>query len=198
MASSSSIPESTMQDTAQGMSTQQETPAYDIKGRTMLLEEWDLNVQVERPVDFISLAHHGCDIRSYYEAQGLMEYFNMLNGPTYENLVRHFLVKAHVYDKKAAKLEETEKILIDPTLEGKSREEMGLELFEGEKNTRRGVELCYDFLRFSLKLKDTDQKQFKNNFRCDVQNKVTADKNREREKEERHKTTIQVPSTNWK
>ena len=164
MASSSSIPESTMQDTAQGMSTQQETPAYDIKGRTMLLEEWDLNVQVERPVDFISLAHHGCDIRSYYEAQGLMEYFNMLNGPTYENLVRHFLVKAHVYDKKAAKLEETEKILIDPTLEGKSREEMGLELFEGEKNTRRGVELCYDFLRFSLKLKDTDQKQFKNNF----------------------------------
>jgi len=66
-----------MQDTAQGTSTQQETPAYDIKGRTMSLEEWDLNVQVERPVDFISLAHHGCDIRSYYEAQGLMDYFNM-------------------------------------------------------------------------------------------------------------------------
>ena len=65
----------------------------------------------------------------YYEAQGLMDYFNMLNGPTYENLVRHFWVRAHVYDKKAAKLEETKKILIDPTLEGKSREEMGLEPF---------------------------------------------------------------------
>ena len=127
MASSSSILESAMQDTAQGTSTQQETPAYDIKGRTMSLEEWDLNVQ--RPVDFISFAHHGCDIRSYYEAQGLMDYFNMLNGPTYENLVRHFWVRAHVYDKKAVKLEETEKILIDPTLEGKSREEMGLEPF---------------------------------------------------------------------
>jgi len=56
----------------------------------MSLEEWDLNVQVERLVDFISLAHHGCDIRSYYKAQGLMDYFNMLNGPTYENLVKHF------------------------------------------------------------------------------------------------------------
>jgi len=90
MVSSSSISESTMQDTAQGTSQQQETSAYDIKGRTMSLEEWDLNVQVERLVDFISLAHHGCDIRSYYEAQGLMEYFSMLNGPTYENPVRHF------------------------------------------------------------------------------------------------------------
>jgi len=71
MSSSSSIPESAMQDTTQGTSTYQETLAYDIKGRTMSLEEWDLNVQVERSVDFISLAHHGCDIRSYYEAQGL-------------------------------------------------------------------------------------------------------------------------------
>jgi len=95
----------------------------------MSLEEWDLNVQVERPVDFISLAHYGCDIISYYEAQGLMDYFNMLNGPTYENLVRHFWARTHVYDKKAAKLEETEKIFIDPNLEGKSREEMGPEPF---------------------------------------------------------------------
>jgi len=122
-----------MQDTTQGTSTQQETPAYDIKGRTMSLEEWDLNVQVDRPIDFISLAHHGCDIRSYYKAQGLMDYFNMLNGPTYENLIRNLWVRAHVYDKKAAKLEETEKILIDPTLEGKSREEMGLEPFVDTK-----------------------------------------------------------------
>ena len=98
-----------MQDTTQGTSTQQETPTYDIKGRTMSLEEWDLNIQVERPVDFISLAHHGCDIKSYYEAQGLMDYFNMLNGSTYENLVRHCWVRAHGYDKKAAKLKETEK-----------------------------------------------------------------------------------------
>jgi len=44
MASSSSILESAIQDTTQGTSTQQETPAYDRRGRTMSLEEWDLNV----------------------------------------------------------------------------------------------------------------------------------------------------------
>ena len=49
----------------------------------------------------------------------------MLNGPTYESLVKHFWVRASVYDKHAAKFEEQEKILIDPSLEGKSREEMG-------------------------------------------------------------------------
>jgi len=39
MASSSLVPESTMQDTTQGTSTQQETHAHEIKGRTMSLEE---------------------------------------------------------------------------------------------------------------------------------------------------------------
>jgi len=53
----------------------------------------------------------------------------MLNGPTYMNWIRHFWVRAHVYDRKAAKLEMDEKVLIDPTLAGKTREEMGLEPF---------------------------------------------------------------------
>lgn len=113
------VPESLVQD----------TPAYEIKGRTMSLEEWDLNVQTENPVDFVSLAHHGCDLRRYYEAQDLIDYFNMLNGPTYKTLVRHFWVRAHVYDKHAAKLEETDKVMINPSLECKTREEMGLEPF---------------------------------------------------------------------
>jgi hypothetical protein len=49
-----------------------------------------------------------------------MEYFKMLNGLTYKILVRHFWVRAHVYDRNAAKLEETEKVLIDPSLKGKT------------------------------------------------------------------------------
>jgi len=53
----------------------------------------------------------------------------MLNGPAYQMLVRHFWVRVHVYDKDAANLEEIEKILIDLSLEGKSRAEMGLEPF---------------------------------------------------------------------
>jgi len=128
MASSSSVLESTMQDTAQGTSTQ-ETPAYEIKGRTMALEEWDLIVQVESLVDFSSLAYHGCTMKEFYESQDLLYYFDMLNGPTYVNLIRHLWVKAFVYDKCAAKLKMEEKVLIDPSLAGKTREEMGLEPF---------------------------------------------------------------------
>jgi len=90
MASSSSVPESTMQEITQGTSTQQETPGYEIKGRTMSLEEWELTVQVESPLDFTSLAYHGCNIKEFYEFQDLLHYFDMLNGPTYVNLIRHF------------------------------------------------------------------------------------------------------------
>ena len=107
----------------------QEAPAYEIKGRTMSLEEWELNVQVESPVDFISLAHHGCELRDIYHAQDLDDYFGMLNGPTYMNLVRHFWVRAQVYDRKAAQLEMDDKVVIDPSLQGKTREGMGLEPF---------------------------------------------------------------------
>jgi len=76
MASSSSIPELSMQETVQGTSSQdiaqgtsnQEAPAYEIKGRTMSLEEWDLTVQVESLVDFTSLSYRGCNIKEYYES----------------------------------------------------------------------------------------------------------------------------------
>jgi len=47
MATSSS----TVQESVKGTSSNQEAPTYEIKGRTMSLEEWDLTVQVYRPVD---------------------------------------------------------------------------------------------------------------------------------------------------
>jgi len=50
----------------------------------------------------------------------------MLNGPSYENLVKHLWVRAEVFDNHAARMEEYEKVLIDPTLGGKTREELGL------------------------------------------------------------------------
>jgi len=99
----------------------------------MSLEEWELNVQVENPVDFLSLAHHGCDLRGIYQARDLMDYFGMLNGTTYLTLVRHFWVRAQFYDLKASQLEMDEKVLIDPSLKGKTREEMGLEPFRREE-----------------------------------------------------------------
>lgn len=81
-------------------------------------------------MDFTSLAYHGCDIGKYYEAQGLSNYFNFLNGPTYQTLVHHLWVRASIYDREASKLEEAEKDLLNLELKGKSREEMGLEPFE--------------------------------------------------------------------
>jgi len=65
----------------------------------------------------------------YYEAQNLGCYFSMLKVPTYKSLVKHLWVRASVYEKHAAKLEEDQKVLIDPSLEGKTREEMGFEPF---------------------------------------------------------------------
>ncbi len=59
-----------------------------------------------------------------------MNYFKMLNGPTYKTLIRYFWVRASVYDKEASEEEEREKVLIDSTLARKSREEMGLEPFK--------------------------------------------------------------------
>jgi len=125
MASSSSRQET--------VPSNQEASTYEIKGRTMSLEEWELNVQVENPVHFISLCHHGCDLRDIYQAQDLMDYFGMLNGPIYLTLVRHFWVRAQIYDLKASKLEMNEKVFIDPSLQGKTREEMRLEPFRSEE-----------------------------------------------------------------
>jgi len=114
----------------QGTSMQLVTgETYQIKGRTMKLEEGDLTVQVENPVDFISLTHHDCNLTNYLKNQDLGGYFNMLNGPSYENLVRYFWVTAEIYDKHAARLEEHDKVLIDPSLRGKTREELGLKPF---------------------------------------------------------------------
>jgi len=64
------------------------------------------------------------------EAQRLFDYFRMLNGPTYVKLVKDFWVRAEVYDHEAAKLKETQAVSRDPSLEGKSRKEMGLEPYK--------------------------------------------------------------------
>jgi len=43
-------------------------------------------------------------------------YFGMLNGPTCKNLVKYFWVWSEIYDKNASKLEQEDKVLIDPSL----------------------------------------------------------------------------------
>jgi len=122
MASSSST---------QGISMQLNTgESLQIKGRSMKLEEWRLTVQVENPVDFVSLARHDCDLSSYLRYQDLSCYFSMMDGPSYQNLVKYFWVRAEIYDKYVVKAEEDHMVLLNPDLKGKSRVEMGLKEFK--------------------------------------------------------------------
>jgi len=60
----------------------------------------------------------------------------MMDGPTYENLVKHFWVRAEIYDKYAAKAKEDHMVLLNPDLKGKSRAEMGLKKFTSTEKYR--------------------------------------------------------------
>ena len=66
---------------------------------------WEsLIVQIESPVDFTSLKKYKVNMEGLIETQKLSEYFKMLNGPTYVNLVKDFWLKAEVYNEKPAKV----------------------------------------------------------------------------------------------
>ena len=69
------------------------------------------------------------DLESLIAVQEMFPYFEMLNGPTYMTLVKDFWVRAEVYDVDAAKDEEHKVVIRDPSLKGKTRQEMGLESF---------------------------------------------------------------------
>jgi len=86
-------------------------------------------VQSESPVEFASLKRNGMDLESLIAIQEMFPYFEMLNGPTYVTFVKDFWVRAEVYDVDAAKAEELKAVIRDPSLKGKTRQEMGLESF---------------------------------------------------------------------
>jgi hypothetical protein len=90
----------------------------------------DLNFAMESPVDFESLGVNGFpEIKTRFERQGMLYYFDILNGPTYNELVKEFWMKATVITK--AKYQERLKELIaeKPELYGKTPAEMGLRPF---------------------------------------------------------------------
>ena len=86
-------------------------------------------VQIESPVDFASLERNGMNMNALMTAQQMFPYFDMLNGPTYEKLVKEFWISAEVYDLEAAKAEELQAVTRDSSLRGKTKKEMGLEPF---------------------------------------------------------------------
>jgi len=103
--------------------------SYLIKPKTMAIPLESFDVQIESPVDFASLKRNEMNLEALISAQKLFDYFRMLNGPTYVNLVKDIWVRAEVLDQEAASSEERQAMARDPSLKGKSRKEMGLEPF---------------------------------------------------------------------
>ncbi|MCI63737.1 LRR receptor-like serine/threonine-protein kinase RCH1, partial [Trifolium medium] len=76
-------------------------------------------------VDFESLRVNGFVIEDLFVTQGWKRYFKMLNGPIYSRMVKEFWMKAEVFDELSARMQEEELVRNDPTMKGKTREEMG-------------------------------------------------------------------------
>jgi len=69
------------------------------------------------------------DLEALITVQETFPYFEMLNGPTYVTLVKDFWIRAEVYDVEAALDEEDKAMIRNPSLRGKTRQEIGMELF---------------------------------------------------------------------
>ena len=104
---------------------------YSIKPLTMSIPTDSLEVQIESLVDFASLKLNDVDMEALISAQKMFDYFHLLNGPTYVNLVKEFWIRAEVCDVETTKSQENQVVSRNPSLKGKSRQEMGLEPFKG-------------------------------------------------------------------
>ncbi|KAK2435471.1 hypothetical protein QL285_020524 [Trifolium repens] len=84
-------------------------------------------------VDFESLRVNGVDIQNLFYDQQWGNYFDMLNGFVYYDVVNFFWNKAYIYDKFKADEEVRKKIEKDKSLRGKTRVQMGLRPFKGKE-----------------------------------------------------------------
>ncbi|PNX56869.1 cullin-like protein, partial [Trifolium pratense] len=126
----------------------------EIVGNEMEFSESLLTLLPEKMVDFESLKANGFDVKPYFIAQGWDKYFEMLNGPIYPDLLKHFWMKAKVFTKVEAKQEELLAIERNPSLKGKSRKEMGLLEFTGTqiRSNVRGINLTFSKVHFNALL----------------------------------------------
>lgn len=69
-----------------------------IKPRTMKLRGEDQKLTIEYIVDFESFRVNEYPLKEHFKAQGWMNLFDMLNGPTYPYPVKHFWVRDEVID----------------------------------------------------------------------------------------------------
>jgi len=101
-----------------------------LKDATMDLRCEDINLVMEKPVDFEALKVNGHDYKKFFVEQGLEHYFDMLNGPIYSNLVYDFWRKSEVVTLVDANAE-LQRVIDQNPMEnkGKSRVELGLRKF---------------------------------------------------------------------
>ncbi|PNX89862.1 hypothetical protein L195_g045984, partial [Trifolium pratense] len=98
-----------------------------------------LELIIEQPVDFESLKANGYDVKKYFENQYWMNFFDILNGPVYTELVKDFWPRCEVVEKEDAEREYKLKVAENPKVnKGKSRSELGLRDFT-ETEIRSGV-----------------------------------------------------------
>ncbi|KAK2450190.1 hypothetical protein QL285_009320 [Trifolium repens] len=90
----------------------------------------ELNFAMESPVDFESLrVNEFPEVKTRFERQGMMYYFDILNGPTYNEFVKEFWMKASVITKTKYQERLKELLAEKPELYGKTPTEMGLRPF---------------------------------------------------------------------
>jgi hypothetical protein len=87
----------------------------------------------EKFVDFESLRINGIDVQSLFFDQQWGNYFDMLNGFVYYDIVKYFWNKATIFDKFSADEEVKEMVAKDKTLKGKSRVQLGLRPYKGKE-----------------------------------------------------------------
>ncbi|KAK2415880.1 hypothetical protein QL285_038324 [Trifolium repens] len=90
----------------------------------------DLNLAIENPVDLDGLRVNGfANVVNLFKRQGLEYYFDLLNGPTYTEMVKEFWMKATVINRDVYVQRIKDMIEENPALRGKTPEQMGLKPF---------------------------------------------------------------------
>ncbi|KAK2397478.1 hypothetical protein QL285_059047 [Trifolium repens] len=87
----------------------------------------------EKFVNFQSLRLNGIDVQSLFYDQQWGNYFDMLNGFVYYDIVKNFWHKAYVFDEFSVNEEVNKLVAKDKNLKGKSRVQLGLRAYKGKE-----------------------------------------------------------------
>ncbi|KAK2352409.1 hypothetical protein QL285_096401 [Trifolium repens] len=116
-------------------------PVIDLKSQARLVirdNETDAGPEAfefvtEKFVDFDSLKANGIDVQGLFYDQQWKNYFEMLNGFVYYDIVKYFWQEATVFDRFSADEEVRKMVAKDSSLQGKTRRELGLRPYRGKE-----------------------------------------------------------------